>query len=170
MLHSITRRAALLAGLLFATSNALAQTASVPLVGGTWRGSYVCLQGKTGLTLTIDSQSNDKFSGYFHFYPPTSNPVAREGCFSVNGRVDGSGRVTIDAESWITRPQGYVTVNLDGKLTGAGRSMRGDVRGPDGLETRCKQFRLDRRSARPEVSGVCRGTIARLREEQAVAD
>ena len=168
MHRSFTWRLVFLAGLVRASA-ALAQSAP-PVLVGTWRGSYVCLQGKTGLTLTIDSQSDENFSGYFHFYPPKSNPVAREGCFSVNGRVDGSGRVTIDAESWITRPPGYVTVNLDGKLTGAGRSMRGDVRGPDGMETRCKQFRLDRRSARPEVSGICRGTIARLGEEQTVAD
>jgi hypothetical protein len=145
-----TRLLALFAGFAF-VSAANAQSAPASLVG-TWRGSYVCLQGQAG----------DRFSGYFHFYPPRDNPVAREGCFSVNGRVDAIGHVTIDAENWIARPPGYVTVNLDGALTGSGRTMRGDVRGPEGVETRCRRFSLDRKSAKPDVPGLCRGTIARL--------
>ena len=168
MLQFVTRRLALAASFVFAASTALAQSAP-PILVGTWRGSYVCLQGKTRLTLIIDSQSNDGFNGYFHFHPPKSNPVAREGCFGVSGRIDPAGRVTIDAGQWIARPEGYVTVNLDGRLAGNGRSMSGDVHGPRGVETRCQQFRVDRRSPRPDVPGLCRGTVALLTEARNAA-
>ena len=36
---------------------------------GEWQGSYLCTQGTTALTLSIDKETGEAFSGYFHFYP-----------------------------------------------------------------------------------------------------
>ena len=111
MRHMLSSFAAVLAML---GQSAAQAEGSAPSLTGAWSGTYVCAQGRTGLTLTIDRQSGATFSGYFHFYPPRDNPAAREGCFSVNGDVDASGNVSVKAGRWITQPDGYVTVDLGG--------------------------------------------------------
>jgi hypothetical protein len=59
-----------------------ADNSLTPLVGN-WKGSYVCPQGHTGLTLAIDRQSGAKFSGTFHFYPLPDNILVPDGCFTI---------------------------------------------------------------------------------------
>ena len=102
----------------FAVSAQAQQTAK-PLTG-TWRGAYVCAQGQTGLTLTVDRLSGPDFSGFFHFYPPRRNSAAKEGCFAVKGRVEADRSVIVEAGEWMTRPPGYITVDLLGTLGRAG--------------------------------------------------
>ncbi len=139
-------------------ASALAQSGE-PLMVGAWQGSYVCLQGRTGLTLTIDRQTNETFSGYFHFYPLRRNPAAKEGCYSVEGRRTADNRVVITTGSWITRPPGYVMVGLDGLVTRSGKSMAGNVTSPAFVETRCQKFALRLQNPRPEVDAICRGAL-----------
>src|ERR1700722_20230398 len=72
---------------------------------GEWQGSYLCAQGTTALTLSIDKETGVAFSGYFHFYPPPPrNPKANEGCYSVEGHRSAAGRVVVTAVRWIFRP------------------------------------------------------------------
>ena len=128
-----------------------------PSVIGTWRGSYVCLQGKTSLTLTIDRQSGTSVSGYFHFYPPLLNPFAKEGCFSVRGEVDGTRHIRLDAARWITRPEGYVMVGLDGVVADAGVSLSGTVIAPPPIENGCAGFEVERVRSEAEIPALCQG-------------
>ena len=136
--------------------SAHAQQTARPLTG-TWRGRYVCAQGPTGLTLTIDRQSGPDFSGTFHFYPPRGNPNAREGCFAVKGRVEADRSVTVEAGEWMTRPPGYITVDLHGMLGQSGLSMTGDVVTPPQLGPLCKRFELNWHGARTAIDSICRG-------------
>ena len=141
---------------------ALASPASAPhakdarSVTGTWRGSYVCAQGPTGLTLSIDRQSGADFSGFFHFYPPRGNPAAKEGCFAVTGHLDADGGATVRAGRWITRPFGYVTVDLAGRLDPSGLSMAGDVAAPPEYGALCRRFEIDWHGRRAKAADVCR--------------
>jgi len=145
---------ALAALTLVAATAADAQSAP-PSMLGTWRGTYICLQGRTGLTLTIDRQTQGQFSGYFYFYPPPDNPALREGCYAVDGSVDLRGAVTVTAKDWITRPENYVTVGLSGHLALAGQTMSGNVVGAPGVVTQCRQFGLNRQSAVVAIAGAC---------------
>ncbi len=142
--------------LTLATNLANAQERVQSLVG-TWRGSYVCAQGSTGLNLTINSQSEGNFSGYFHFFPQRKNLLAKEGCYTVSGHIDEQNYVIIEAGRWITRPEGYVTVGLDGSLEVLSKSLAGKVVAPYILGTSCKTFRLKLRSLRPDVDSLCQG-------------
>jgi hypothetical protein len=70
---------------------------------GEWNSSYVCTQGTTALTLSIDKETEEVFSGYFHFCPPPPrNPEANEGCYSVQGHRSANGHVVVTAVRWIS--------------------------------------------------------------------
>lgn len=153
------------AGLLLASSAAAqdpAPGATPPPLQGAWIGSYVCSQGLTGLTLTINAQDGHDFTGYFHFYPPVSNPQAREGCFAVKGRIDSQRRVSVQATRWITQPDGYVTVDLAGALDQTGAGLAGRVVGPPPIEELCTTFTLDVRRPGPKISPLCHAGVAAL--------
>jgi hypothetical protein len=113
-----------------------------PTVTGNWDGSYVCAQGVTGLTLTIARQSGATFSGTFHFYPPPGNTVAKEGCFAVTGHFVTGRRVFIGGSAWISRPAGYINVDLDGQIDAAAKTITGKVKVPAQYGPLCSTFRL----------------------------
>ena len=150
------RRLAAIALSMLACAPALAQSKLNSMIGE-WRGSYVCAQGPTGLTLTIDKEEGARFSGYFHFYPLKQNPVAREGCYRVEGQRAPDGRVAVGALDWLLQPPQYVTVDLAGRLGSTGYYMTGDVLGPPDLPTLCKRFELNWRSPKPAVAPACLG-------------
>ena len=125
---------------------------------GEWRGSYVCAQGTTALALSIDKETGDAFSGYFHFYPPPPrSPEANDGCYSVEGHRSADGRVVITAGRWIFHPPNYLTVDLEGELAASGLSMSGDVRAPQPLSAYCHRFGLKWQDAEPKVAPICEG-------------
>lgn len=139
---------------LIAAAPAAAQTKLTTMIGE-WRGAYVCAQGQTGLTLTIDKENGDGFTGYFHFYPLKTNAIAKEGCYSVEGRRAADGRVVVSAQDWITRPPNYVTVDLAGRLGSTGYYMTGDVVAPPELGASCHKFELNWQSPRPIIASAC---------------
>jgi hypothetical protein len=156
-----TIRAALLvsvAATLWA-SPALPQSKPKSMVGE-WRGSYVCAQGNTLLTLSIDKEIGETFSGYFHFYPPPPrNPDGGEGCYNVQGHRSADGQVVVTAMRWIFRPPNYYTVDLVGRLAAAGMSMAGDVRAPSPVGDYCRRFALKWRDAEPKLAPICKGEL-----------
>jgi len=131
-----------------------AQDASTALIGN-WQGTYVCAQGKTGLTLTIDRQDGHTFSGVFQFYPVRENITVPEGCFTVSGRIGSGGAVDIIGATWIKRPAGYITVNLHGRVGQGGANMSGTVATP-GHGKLCSRFDLTRIATRPSTYDACR--------------
>jgi hypothetical protein len=132
-----------------------ADNSLTPLVGN-WKGSYVCPQGHTGLTLTIDRQSGPKFSGTFHFYPLPDNILVPDGCFTISGHFVSGRKVVIAGAAWIKRPEGYVTVDLDGKIGASGAGLSGIVRMPPQYVNLCTTFELTKESDKPIVAPSCR--------------
>lgn len=131
-----------------------AQDTSTALTGN-WQGTYTCAQGKTGLTLTIDRQDGSTFSGVFQFYPLRENITVPEGCFTVSGRIRSGGALDITGSKWIKRPDGYITVDLHGRVGQGGADMSGTVETP-GYGKLCSRFELIRNTTKPSVDGTCR--------------
>ena len=129
-----------------------------PTMTGNWEGSYVCGQGITGLTLTIARQSGAIFSGTFHFYPLPGNSAAKEGCFAVTGHFVAGRRVFIGGASWISRPTDYITVDLDGDVDAAGRTMKGRVKVPASYGALCSTFQVSLAAGPPVTPGPCQTT------------
>jgi hypothetical protein len=147
--------------LILATLGAHADDKSPPLIGA-WVGTYTCPQGLTGLTLSINVQAGDTFSGYFHFYPPVSNARAREGCYGVAGRIDAERRITIVAGRWITQPDGYVTVDLDGRMDQVAQAIVGSVIVPSPVGAQCTTFDLKAQIPAPKIAGICHAGVSWL--------
>lgn len=133
---------------------ARAQETSSDLTGN-WQGTYTCAQGKTGLTLTIDRQDGSTFSGVFQFYPVRENITVPEGCFTVSGRLRSGGALDIIGAKWIKRPDGYITVDLHGRVGQGGTNMSGTVETP-GYGKLCSRFDLTRTTTRPSADDACR--------------
>jgi len=126
-----------------------------PTLTGNWQGTYVCGQGVTGLTLTITKQSGATFSGTFHFFPVVENPNAKEGCFAVSGHFVTARRVFVGGSTWISRPENYVTVDLDGQVSPDGRGISGKVKLPEHLGALCTTFELALEAGPPATPSAC---------------
>ncbi|MEU6843874.1 serine/threonine-protein kinase [Streptomyces sp. NPDC046716] len=80
-------------------------------LSGKWNGSYICNQGITGLSLTIEQHSDGTADAVFSFYPAPSNPGVPRGSFAMKGTL--TGRVlTLKASRWIDRPSDFDPVDL----------------------------------------------------------
>lgn len=122
---------------------------------GSWTGTYVCTQGQTGLTVAITGQEGENFIGYFHFYPLASNTRAKEGCYTIRGRIDARRQFTIEAVRWITQPENYVTVDLAGVLDVSGRILAGNIVAPGPEGVNCTTFELQSQVPAPKIAAVC---------------
>jgi hypothetical protein len=125
---------------------------------GTWIGDYVCPQGKTGLTLTIDKQSGPLFTGYFHFYPLPENDRPKEGCYAVSGTIGVDGGINIVGGRWITQPPNYVVVDLKGAHDPREQSLAGNVISRLGNDPpTCTTFRVIKQAEAQRPSPLCQG-------------
>lgn len=128
-----------------------AAPAAPAAIAGTWTGSYVCLQGRTGMTLTVEEPEAGRVRATFHFYADPSNPGVPTGCFSQTGRFDPATRnLRLAGGRWIVRPRDYEMVGLSGALDRAGAVLSGRITQAEG----CTTFRLERRPA-PEHAQAC---------------
>ena len=96
-------------------------------IAGTWEGTYDCVQGKTGLTLTIGGGApNDGLNGNFRFYPVPGNARAASGDYEVAISFDPQTlRVGVRGTRWVNQPEGYIFANLSGVVQG--RQLIGTV-------------------------------------------
>ncbi|CAI7980002.1 conserved exported hypothetical protein [Frankia sp. Hr75.2] len=109
-------------------------------VDGTWRGSYTCAQGATGLSLRIAGTDPAALTAVFDFYPLPENPAVPRGSFTMTGSVQG-GRILLAGHEWVSRPAGYEMVNLTGTpRAGTPDRIEGDVDGVGG----CTGFSVER--------------------------
>ncbi|ABW16222.1 hypothetical protein Franean1_6888 [Parafrankia sp. EAN1pec] len=109
-------------------------------VDGTWRGSYACAQGATGLSLRIAGTDLAALTAVFDFYPLPENPAVPRGSFTMTGSVQG-GRILLAGHEWVSRPAGYEMVNLTGTpRAGTPDRIEGDVDGVGG----CTGFSVER--------------------------
>ncbi len=116
---------------------------------GVWVGQYIRGQGTTALTLSITAA---RPRALFHFYPAPSNNTVPEGCFEMESTFDAdTGQIALKAGAWISRPEGYVTVDLEGRISADGGAMTGTVTGPY-----CTTFELRRVAvSSPRAPGNC---------------
>lgn len=91
-------------GVTLLTMSAVSTFAQVN-IAGTWKGVYRCSQGKTGLTLTIQT-NGDMVTATFYFYPVKSNPRVKSGSYELKGKMQNR-RVNLEPTRWIKRPLGY---------------------------------------------------------------
>ena len=111
----------------------------------TWRGTYTCGQGLTGLEVTLRPVGQGQLVGTLSFFPVSGNSNAASGCYNITARADrATQRLTTRAGSWIQQPPGYSTVDLDGIISDNGMWL-GQV-----MSSACTSFEL--RPAQPQAS------------------
>ena len=105
-------------------SLALPATAA-DLLSGEWVGSYRCYQGLTALTLTIEPDGK-QWSGVFAFGPDKDNKTVPHGSYElvITANADG---YHMEPGAWITQPEGYTAVALDGDVSEDLTMLAGDV-------------------------------------------
>ena len=102
---------------------------AVNVLNGNWTGTYDCLQGETGLTLTMDHRGKRrKVNAIFSFYPIPSNPSIPTGSFNMTGNYNRQSKtLTLIAGKWISQPSGYSTINMSGKISDDYQSFTGSI-------------------------------------------
>jgi hypothetical protein len=107
---------------------------------GTWRGTYVCYQGATGLFLNVKRSGDNEVAAIFSFFAVPENPGVPSGEFEMTGRPGPQGdHLQLFPSAWITRPPGYVMVELDGDYDESSGAYSGRVLAPG-----CTRFILRR--------------------------
>lgn len=130
-----------------------AETVANPV--GDWHGSYICAQGMTALDLSVTSSAPGQVQALFHFTATPSNPDVPEGCFSMRGSYEPTTRrMQLLPTAWLLRPDGYVTVGLDGQLDRSGGTIVGRVT----QMSSCTTFSLLRASTPMVRPDACRPT------------
>jgi hypothetical protein len=79
-------------------------------LSGTWKGTYVCAQGVTGLTLVV-AAAKGRARATFSFYPVRDNPGVPKGSFAMTGGYT-SRSLDLEPDHWIAQPKGYVMIDL----------------------------------------------------------
>lgn len=104
-------------------------------------GWYICAQGKTELTLSLELPKNSSLaknfvSGTFSF----KSPDGTTGAYRVNGFYDASDSlIGLTGTEWISRPNNYIMVGLSGRISSDNSIISGKVE----HET-CSNFRLEK--------------------------
>ena len=125
--------------LIFVSTN-LATAQSAYDVEGTWMGYYDCGQGRTGVRLIINEVSNNKFSGYFQFFPHYSNYTKNVGIgvTKVSGDFYSRDNIKINLTEWIYNPYNYGLVNIQASISGSS-SIKGKM-----LSSDCGEFFVEK--------------------------
>lgn len=112
---------------------------------GEWKGAYICGQGPTGLTLTLDGHADGRITGTFSFWPKSNNPGVASGSYRIEGSVNADQSFTLRGVQWISQPYDYSMVGLSGKIfrgqnPGDPLNLFGSIVGGSG----CDQFYADK--------------------------
>jgi hypothetical protein len=121
------------------SGSAPAEQGLEPLVGS-WSGEYTCLQGVTGLKLTVEPVDAETVRAVFAFFPVPANPDALEGSYQLLGAYRGD-RLVFRQEKWIKQPENYLMVDLEvtSPVEPDMEVLSGNVLSPD-----CKGFSVRR--------------------------
>ena len=109
----------------------------VDKVNGEWKGSYICGQGRTPLILDVKASKGGSLSAIFKFEVSANLFGAEYGTYSMKGRINSKGQVTLKPYKWIKAPSGYYAVELRGDVSQSGYNFTGKVSGRG-----CKTFKL----------------------------
>ena len=86
-----------------------------PDISGFYSGSYECVQGVTGLDLTI-RQEDCSLAATFEFYAVELNPDVPSGSFNMIGQIGSTGLFDLEGTTWISQPEGYIMTDILGEL------------------------------------------------------
>jgi hypothetical protein len=136
-----------------------AQATTAANINGRWRGRYLCGQGYTGVTLTINQKAAE-VSAEFDLYPLPENPGVPKGVALYQGVFDQASRqMLLRGVKWLKQPApGWVIVDFFGGFDSQLRSFSGRK-----LNTSCKNIVLVREmetqsAALPTAEGQSRAT------------
>ncbi len=118
--------------------------AAPDLLRGVWDGTYTCNQGLTAVTLIVEPDG-EQWSGLFSFGPDKRNKDVPEGLYELT-ITDQSGDISFIGGDWVTQPEGYVTVDLHGRMSDDMTTISGQV-DFDG----CQSFEVTRRTPLPPL-------------------
>lgn len=104
--------AALLGAMLGLSAAACGGPSTASKLTGTWVGTYLCRQGKTGLRLTVNASTDGTLAAIFSFYAVPDNPGVSSGKFTMTGRYTATGE-TFTMGHWVSQPPGYLMVSLN---------------------------------------------------------
>ena len=125
ILVALAAFAALGCGLML--SSAHPQTPA-PVIAGEWTGKYICGQGITALRLSVADAGKGGISATFIFGPLPENPDVPRGAYRMEGSFDSLTRkMQLHGIKWIDAPNGYVMVDLDGRMDADGARISGLV-------------------------------------------
>lgn len=96
-----------------------------------WEGTYVCGQGLSSMTLTIDADALGAASIRYDFGPTPSNPtIPKTGAFILTGSLirakDGSFTGEFIPREWLEQPDGYLMLPLS-LASDDGLHLRGTI-------------------------------------------
>lgn len=129
----------LLAGLALAGVAAADSSLELPRES-VWEGRYLCAQGSTALTLTVQPIGGDAVRATFAFGPTPETPDVPRGSYTMLGTLSaGSRTVHLVPERWVAQPPGYVMVGMTGTFDVARGVMQGSIDHPS-----CGPFQLRR--------------------------
>lgn len=113
-------------------------TTDLAAVVGTWKGTYVCAQGRTALTLSITPTGDapDTVEAIFAFGPTKANPEVPDGSYFMEGTY-ADGFLDLDATEWIQQPEGYFPVDMSAEVTEDAGVLEGTIDDPS-----CSTFDL----------------------------
>jgi hypothetical protein len=136
-----------------------AQATTAANINGRWRGRYLCGQGYTGVTLTINQKAAE-VTAEFDLYPLPENPGVPKGVALYQGVFDQASRqMLLRGVKWLKQPgPGWVIVDFFGGFDSQLRSFSGRK-----LNTSCKNIVLVREieaqsAALPTAEGQSRAT------------
>ncbi len=118
-----------------ATSESAASSQAEAGVGfllGTWKGTYICGQGETGVEVSVTATNSDaKLRGMFRFYSLPGRGNAMPGEFGFVGRFDKNiSSINTKPISWIRQPPGYTAVGFTGEISSTQREFVGRIDNP----------------------------------------
>jgi hypothetical protein len=94
---------------------------------GVWRGAYVCKQGRTGLTLSLDHFPDGSVRGVFNFYPLRNEAAGpARGSYAVRILI-GRTHVFVEPLRWLDQPDGYIMVGMSGIVRDTDGSFAGEI-------------------------------------------
>jgi hypothetical protein len=105
---------------------------------GTWTGSYVCPQGRTGLRLALKATSGGGLTATFSFSPTAGNVSVPSGSFALTGSYSAKG-FQLTPDHWISKPQNYSMVGLTGAANKSDTVLNGSIVSPG-----CTTFSVSR--------------------------
>jgi hypothetical protein len=99
-----------------------------------WLGTYMCSQGLTQVTLTLDAKRDGSLAAVFEFGPTRDNPTIPTGSYRLRGIIregrEGTFEIVLDPDQWIAEPPGYIMVSMSATSSRRWQRLVGRINHP----------------------------------------